>query len=357
VTPAARFLLSRLLGLPVALFGLATLAFAVVGLVPGDPAIRIAGEQADPEVIAAIREDLGLDDPLPVRYVDYLGSLVQGDLGTSYFTGTSVAQELGSRVGSSFALVIPGIVVAVVLGVAAGTWAGFHRGGWIDRVVNSVISLGQSVPEFLVGVVLIYLLFFVLGFAPPPTGQLDFTSTPPPEVTGAAVVDALLAGDLATFSVAVSHLVLPVLTLAVAIAPELAKTTRAAVVESLNHPSIEFHRSTGAGVRTIVVSVVAQARTPVVTYVGIVVAALMGGSAVVELLFSWNGVGEWALESTTNLDVPVIQAVVLFYGAMSLIAYALLEVVVIALDPRLSFASSTTSVRARAVRTAEGVSA
>jgi ABC-type dipeptide/oligopeptide/nickel transport system permease component len=348
VPPVLRYVLSRLIAFPVALFLLVTIAFLLVTLVPGDPAVKIAGEQADPTVLAAVRAEFGLDRPLPERYASYLGGLLQGDLGVSYYTKVPVAEELLSRVASSFTLVLPAIVLAVLIGVSAGTLAAFRGGGRTDRIVNGAISLGQSVPEFLVGVLLIYVLFYLLGWAPPATGQLDFTSAAPPTVTGSALVDGLLAGQWDTVGVAVSHLVLPVLTLVVALAPELAKTTRASVAEALHHPSIEFHRANGLPTAGIVRSVVAQARTPVVTYIGIIVAVLTGGSAVVELLFNWNGVGAWALDATTNLDIPAIQAVVLFYGGLSLLVYLLLEVLVTTLDPRLSFSAAPRLRRVRA---------
>ncbi|MEV1294202.1 ABC transporter permease [Pseudonocardia sp. NPDC049635] len=271
------------------------------------------------------------------------------DLGDSYFTDVPVAEELMSRAASSLTLVVPAIVLGVLVGVGAGTLAAFHSGGRTDRIVNGAISLGQSVPEFLIGVLLIYVFFALLGWAPPATGQLDFTSVPPPVVTGSALIDGLLAGQWSTVGVALSHLVLPVATLVVALAPELAKTTRASVTEALQHPSVEFHRANGMPTASIVRSVVAQARTPVITYIGIIVAVLAGGSAVVELLFNWNGVGSWALGATTQLDIPAIQAVVLVYGGLSLLVYLSLEVLVTTLDPRLSFGAGPRLRRARAV--------
>ncbi len=332
----ARLVLNRLLFLVAALFGVVTLSFLLVSVTPGDPAETVAGPLAGDEQVEAVRVELGLDKPFAERYVDYMGALVKGDLGTSYYSKQSVRGEIADKLPPTMLLIVVSVVLAALIGVAVGTAGAYFRGRIPDKAGRFGTGVFQAVPDFLLGLLLIYFVFYVLGWAPSPTGQLDITERPPPEVTGMVPIDALIAGDTALFSSAMQHLVLPVLTLALVYAAYFAKTARSTVGKALNSQQAQFARALGLPERTVVRYAFVEARSTIVTYGGVIFAALFGGEAIVERIFAWDGLGQWALQGILRLDVPVVQGMVLVAGAITLITYTLLDIVVGLLDPRIS---------------------
>jgi peptide/nickel transport system permease protein len=328
--------LSRLLFLVAALFGVVTLSFLLVSVTPGDPAETIAGPLAGDDQVAAVRAELGLDKPLVERYLDYIGGVLHGDLGTSYYSKQPVTSEITDKLPPTLELVALSILFAALLGVAVGMIGAYFRGRWPDGVARLATGVFQAVPDFLLGLLLIYFMFFVLGIAPAPTGQLGITDLPPPKVTGMIPIDALIAGDLSTFRSAMSHLLLPVMTLGLVYAAYFSKTSRSTVGKALNSQQAQFARALGLPERTVVRYAFVESRTTIVTYGGVIFATLVGGEAIVERIFAWDGLGQWALQGILRLDVPVVQGMVLVAGTITLITYTLLDIIVGLLDPRIS---------------------
>jgi ABC-type dipeptide/oligopeptide/nickel transport system permease component len=332
----ARLVLSRLLFLVAALFGVVTLSFLLVSVTPGDPAETIAGPLAGDDQVAAVRADLGLDQPLGQRYLDYMSGVLHGDLGISYYSKQPVTSEIADKLPPTLLLIALSILFAALLGVAVGMIGAYFRGRWPDKVTRLGTGVFQAVPDFLLGLLLIYFMFFVLGVAPSPTGQLGITDVPPPKVTGMIPVDALIAGDFATFSSSMSHHLLPVLTLGLVYAAYFAKTARSTVGKALNSQQTQFARALGLPERTVVRYAFVESRTTIVTYAGVIFATLLGGEAIVERIFAWDGLGQWALQGILRLDVPVVQGMVLVAGAITLVTYTVLDIIVGLLDPRIS---------------------
>lgn len=333
-----RLIISRLGFLVAALFGVVTLSFLLVSITPGDPARLIAGPMASNEQLAAIRADLGLDDSLWSRYVDYMGGLLRGDLGTSYYSNQPITSEIADRLPATLELVALSVLFAAVVGVAFGALAAYYRGRVADRVTRLGTGIFQAVPDFFLGLLLIYVVFFLLGLAPAPSGRLSIIEVPPPEVTGFMTIDSLLAGQWDTFGSALQHLVLPVLTLGLVYAAYFSKTARTTVGKALNSQQAQFARAMGLPERTVVRYAFVEARTTIVTYAGVIFAALLGGEAIVERVFAWNGIGAWSLQGILKLDLPVVQGMVLVAGLLTLLTYTLLDIVVGLLDPRISHA-------------------
>ena len=333
-----RLVLSRLGFLVAALFGVVTLSFLLVSITPGDPARLIGGPMASNEQLAAIRTDLGLDDPLWSRYVEYMGNLLQGDLGTSYYSKQPITSEIADRLPATLELVILSVLFAALVGVAFGALAAYHRGRTADKITRLGTGVFQAVPDFFLGLLLIYVVFFLLGLAPAPSGRLAITEASPPEVTGFITIDALLAGQWSTFASALHHLLLPVLTLGLVYAAYFSKTARTTIGKALNSQQAQFARAMGLPERTVVRYAFVEARTTIVTYAGVIFAALLGGEAIVERVFAWNGIGTWALQGIVKLDLPVVQGMVLVAGLLTLLTYTALDIVVGLLDPRISHA-------------------
>lgn len=334
-----RYLIRRLALLPIGVFVVVSLSFALVNLAPGDPARAIAGGLADEETLGGIRAELGLDQPIPQRYVSYVSALARGDLGTSFFTDRPVAEEIVQRLPDSMELVVMSLVVAGVLGLLLGGVGAYYRGRPVDRVARFTISGLQSIPDFFLGLVMIYVLFYLLGWAPAPVGRIGLLETRPPRVTGGLLTDAVIAGDWAIFWSGLRHSVMPVLALGVFYSAYFAKTTRAVLANAFASRQVEFARACGLPTRTIWAYALRDARTPIMTYGAILFAVLIGGAAIVEIVFAWGGVGEWAVERILSLDIPAIQGFVLVAGVITLITYVTLDVVVARLDPRISYES------------------
>lgn len=330
-----RIIIVRLLLLPPSLLAVATISFLLLAMMPGDPAVSVAGGFATPEALEAIRESLGLNDPLPVRYWNYLVALVHGDMGTSFVSGAPVSQELVRYLPNTVMLVTCGIGLAAVLGIPLGILAAYYRGRPIDRAARTWITLAQSVPLFIIGLLLIYVFYYLLHWAPSPVGILGFTDVDPPRVTGFVPIDAALVGAWSSFRSSLAHLVLPTLTLALVNLAFFGKITRGLMARELSSTRTEFARVQGLRELTVVNYAFKAVRIPIVTYGMLIFAQILGSSTVVELIFAWPGVSRWGLEGVLALDIPVVQAFVLFAGITTVVIYLLLDVIVALIDPRV----------------------
>ncbi len=202
------------------LAGVVVVTFLLTRALPGDPAAYFAGPAATREAVEQVRAQLGLDRPLPVQFLAYLGDLARGDLGVSITTGQPVLSDILARLPASAELTLLGLLFAAVLGITLGVLAALRPNGWLDNACRVVSTLGVCLPAFFTGLLLIYVFYYLLGWAPAPLGRLDAFSSPPPFVTGFFLVDSLLAGDLETFRSALAQLVLPALSLGIfAVAP------------------------------------------------------------------------------------------------------------------------------------------
>lgn len=332
-----RYARRRLLFLPVAVFVVATLAFLLVNVLPGNPSGVIAGPAASPEQIAAIEARLGLDQPMFDRYTTFLGDLVQWDLGRSYYTNREITEEVGRFLPNTLELVVLSLAVSTVVGIGLGTIAAYWHNRTPDRISRFVITVFQSVPDFFLALLLIYLLFYLVGVAPAPVGRLGLLESPPDRITGALLVDCLLQGEWSLFRSALSHSILPVLTLGIYYSSYFAKTTIASLLPALESKQVEFARASGLPERAVLVYAFRQARTPILTYGGILLAALTGGAAIVETIFSWGGFGEWAIDSILQLDIPAVQGFIVVAGLGTLLIFIALDLLVAALDPRVDY--------------------
>ncbi len=333
----AAYVLKRLAFLPLAMFLVITVSFFMVNLLPGDPARVIAGGFATDETLAKINADLGLDQPLLPRFGDYLSGLVKGDLGISFETQVPVADGVVRFLPATIELVLPALLFAAVGGIALGTFGAYYRGRAPDRITSAFVSLGQAVPDFFLGIVLIYVLFFRLGLTPGPEGRLGFLDTVPESRTNFMFLDAALDGEWSTFGSLVSHAILPWLTLALVYMAYFARVTRSVVTNALDSQQVEFARACGLPERTVLHYAFLEARTSVLTFGGILFAALIGGAAIVESIFSWNGFGQWGLDAMLRLDIPVILGFIVVSGILTLLVFFVIDLLVLKLDPRVSY--------------------
>ena len=331
-----KYLSRRLLLMVISLWFLITVTFLLVTLAPSDPARTIGGQYATPDQIAQIRSRLGLDKSLLARYLEYWKDLAHGSLGNSLFgSNASVRGQIWKYLPSTVELIILSLCVAIVIGMILGSLSAYFHRRWPDRAASTVTGVLQSTPDFIVGVVLIYFFSYLLGIFPGPEGQLSIVTTPPPRVTGMVIVDSVLAGQWSTFHDALMHAFLPVLTLGLVIAAVFARISRTVLREALESDQTKFARACGLPERQVLRYALLSSRTPIMTFGAIVFGSLFGGTAIVETIFNWNGLSQWAVQSMQRSDYPSAQGFVLLAGVITLLVYVLLDVATAVFDPRI----------------------
>lgn len=328
----------RLLGAVPSVIGVLVVTFLLTRALPGDPAAFFAGPAATPQAIEEIRKSLGLDKSLPEQFVVYLEDLVRGDLGNSVATGQPVATEIRTRLPASLELTLYSLLVSVLIAVPLGVLAATRPGSVVDHTCRVVTTAGVSLPAFFTGLLLIYVLYYRLGWAPAPLGRLDIFYSAPTSITGFYTIDALLEGNFEIFRAAVAQLILPVAALAIFTLAPLARMTRAAMLEVLNSDFIRTARASGLPKAKIVYGYAFRnAMLPVVTTLGMVFSFLLGANVLVEKVFSWPGIGTFAIEALIALDYAPIQGFVLTMALLYVGLNLAIDILYIVIDPRVGF--------------------
>jgi peptide/nickel transport system permease protein len=332
-----RFVVRRLAALVLLSLGITLVAFVLTQLVPGNAVATNLGEQAagDPAAVAAFKHHYGLDRPLPVRYAIYLDHLVHGDLGQSSLTHDAVTHDLGQFIPATAELALYSILFASVVGIAFGVVAALRRNRPADHVLRVASLAGISMPTFWIALIALYLGFYKLGWFPG-AERLDPGANPPTHVTGLYTIDALLHGDWGLYVQALHHLVLPALVLAAFNVSLLTRFTRSAVLEVIGNDYVRAARAKGMPERVVIVRYILRAALPsVVTVLGLVFANVLTGAVLVEKIFSWPGIGQYAYEAAVNLDVPAIAGVSLFVAVVYVTVNFVVDVLYGVIDPRI----------------------
>jgi peptide/nickel transport system permease protein len=331
----ARYAVRRLVLLVPVLLGVSVLAFVLLRAIPGDPIERMASEFVPRARVEQLRREAGLTDPLYVQYVRYVARLARGDAGTSFQSGLPVTAELAEAFPATFELTTYAMLLTAVAGVGLGVMAAVRRDGWVDHAVRVVSVAGLSVPLFWLGLLLIYLLYYKLDLLPGPLGRIEPLVPPPAKVTGLYTVDALVTGNWPALRSSTRMLILPVLTLtASAIAP-LARITRTEVLEALDSDYVRAARSLGLAPRTVLRKAVRNGLLPIVTVMATIYGYLLSGSILVESIFAWPGMGQYAFNAIGSSDYNAVQGYILAVTFVYVVIYLALDVVYHALDPRV----------------------
>jgi peptide/nickel transport system permease protein len=309
-------ILRRLAVSVVMLTAVSALIFVVLRLLPGDPVITRLGATPgiSPATIAQLRKDAGLDDPIVVQYLSWMGGVLHGDFGRSYFNQYSVTQLIGQRLPTTIELTILSMIIAVVLAVPAALLTARRPGGVLDRALTTLSSAGMALPNFIVGVLLI-VIFAVKWSVLPSRGFIPIGES--------------LGGNLRS-------MLLPSLTLAIAAAPLLLRFLRASLLEVLTAPFLRTARGKGASdARVLLLHAFRNALIPAVTMLGLIVGYTLGGAVIIEYIFGLPGLGSLAVDSVTKRDYAVLQSCVLLISAMFILTTLVVDIVTGILDPRL----------------------
>lgn len=333
-----RLITTRALGAIPNLLGVIVVTFALTHLLPGDPAAYFAGPAATAASVEQTRHRLGLDHSLPQQFAAYVWRLFHGDLGQSLISGQPVLTDLAQRLPASLELTLGALVLAFAIGIPLGMQAALRPGGLIDRLCSAVSTLGQAMPTFFLGLLLVYVFYYLLDWAPAPLGRLDSIVSPPPSVTGLWTVDAALAGDLPLLAAVLAQLALPVVTLALFGVGPLARMTRASLIEVLRSDYVRSARAAGLPRRQVLwVYAFRNALVPILNTAGMVFSFLLGANVLVEKVFGWPGIGAYAIEALLASDFAPVQGFVivmaLFYVAVNLA----IDLVAVLVDPRVTF--------------------
>jgi peptide/nickel transport system permease protein len=335
-----RVILKRLLAALPNLVGVVIITFLLTRAIPGDPAVYFAGGAATQEAIDQVRTQLGLDRPLMAQFTSYVGALFRGDLGLSLTTGQPVLQELLQRLPASLELVLMALVLACAVAVPMGVLAATRPGSWFDQLSRVLITAGVSLPTFFTGLLLAYVFYFLLGWAPSPLGRLDPIWSPPPTVTGLYVIDAAFTGDGALWWACVKQLLLPVVTMALFVLAPIARMTRASMIAVLSSDFIRTARASGLSDTTVLVRyALRNALLPVITTLGMVFGFMIGSSVIIEKVFGWPGVGSYAIDALTASDYAPVQGFVLTMGLLFVALNLLVDLLYVLIDPRVSIDS------------------
>jgi len=320
------------------LWGITLVTFFLSRVVPGDPARLLAGPQASPAEVAHLARFYGLDDPLIVQYGHYLRNLLHGNLGFSFVTRRNVRTDIATFLPATIELAGYALVVGFVLALVTGTVAAYRRGTSADAAGRLSAIAGLSLPVFWLALLLQLLFHTELGWLPL-GGRLDPSVTPPPHITGLLTVDSLLTGNLATFVNAVEHLVLPVVVLAAGVYGLMVRIMRTSVLDSLGEEYVRTAEAKGLSRwRVLRRHVLRNAMLPAVTVLGLEFGLLAAGVFVVESVFQWPGLGNYAFQAIQANDYNATMGATLVIAVLYVVINLIVDIVYLYLDPRIRYA-------------------
>lgn len=318
------------------LFGVSLICFFLTYMLPGNPAMVKAGPFATPEHLAETEREMGLDRPLPEQYFRYAKGLLRGDLGESSATGRPVAQDFMQRLPATLELTFASLFIAILVGIPLGVLAAVHRDTFIDHVGRVVGIAGVAMPTFWTGLLFVYVFFYLLGIAPAPLGRLGTGIAAPQHITGLYVVDSLLTGNWDALRSSLYQLMLPAATLGLSVMAPVARMVRSTMLEILESDYVKAAWAAGLPRRTVIYGdALRNALIPIITILGIVFGFLMSGNAVVESVFAWPGIGNYAVTALMTKDSGPIQSFVLFVALMYVAVNLLVDLAYGIADPRI----------------------
>ena len=338
MSPLLRTLIHRLLSSLVVLIGVSMLMFAIARVIPGDPARIALGPNATEAQVQALRRERHLDQPLPLQYWEYIRELMHGNLGNSLYSNRPVRVDIEQYLPATLELVFTAGLLMVLIGMPVGVLSARYRGRWGDHLGRLGAIMSVSTPAFVWGVIL-QLLFAYLWRLFPIEGRLTAALAPPPDITGFFVIDSILAGDGRALIDALHHLALPALALAMAGIGQTSRLTRASMVETYRKPFIEMAHAYGFRDSRIANRYAFRpALVPVLTILGLDLAALLGNAFLVESVFGWPGLSRYGVEVILHKDLDAIVGTVLIIATAFLVANIAVDLLVALVNPRIRFA-------------------
>ena len=333
-----KYLLRRIFALIFVLWGMSLVTFSISHVIPVDPAAASAGMEGNPKVIEGIRREMGLDRPLHEQYLRYIGNIVlKGDLGYSILNKRPVLQDIITFLPASIELAAFSLLLCTVIGILLGIFTATRPGGFADALVRVFAIGGVAVPVFWLALLMQLVFYGILGWFPD-GGRLGWQFESPPTATHLYLLDSLLAGQGSVFLDGLKHLILPGFTLALANIAVITRMTRSSLLEVLHQDYIKAARARGLSHRQVLIRhAMKNALIPVVTVIGLQLGHLIAWVFLVEIIFSWPGIGSYMLRSIVNLDFPAVMGCTMFTSCIYVLINLCVDVIYIILDPRISY--------------------
>lgn len=332
------YITTRLLLAPLMLWTITSLVFLLLRATPGDPADAILGGRAPESAKNDLRQQLGLDLPLPIQYLKYLGDLLRLDLGSSLTSrGQSVWEIIQQYFPATVELAVYSLAIAFIVGVVIGSISASKPGTFIDAAGRLFSIITYSLPLFWVGM-LVQLIFSVqLGWFPLGT-RFPLTLTPPPGITGLYTIDSLLSGNIEQFFIALHHLALPCFTLGILLSGVFERIVRVNLKQTLKADYVEAAKARGIPDRKILLAhALKNALIPVITLLGLLLASLLGGAVLTEVTFSWPGLGNRLYDAISLRDYPTVQGIIVFFAGIVVVASIAIDIINAYIDPRIRY--------------------
>lgn len=330
----ARFLVVRLAVAAPVVLGIVFLTFMLIRIGNLDPVAMLAGPMADQQMLDTVRRQLDLDRPLFEQFITYLTRLAHGDLGVSWQGGKSVAEEILLHLPVTLELVILSVTVATAIGVPIGLRAAFRPNRSFDQMARFGALTCFSVPTYWLGLMAIFVFFYLLRWAPPPMGRIGLEVAAPALVTGSLLIDSVIAGNWAALRSAAAQLVLPVACFTIVATAPIIKQTRAIAIEVLSSDYIRHARACGFSRATLRRIALRNSLAPILTFLGTEFTSLLAAASLIEYIFAWGGIGQWGLNAILLGDFAVVQGYVLTLALASVIVFVVVDLAVLLLEPR-----------------------
>lgn len=331
------YVIRRIFGLVIVLIGICVLTFTLSRVLPADPA-RAAIGKAGAEHYAAMREKMGLDQPLPEQFWRYVSGLARGDLGYSYSSRRPVAEDIGAYFPATIELSVAALSIALVVGAPLGVLSAAHRDTPLDRTAGWVALASVALPLFVVGLVFQVVFYKMLGWFPA-AGRISPELGAPARLTGIFTLDSLLHGDWARFADSLRHLVLPAVTLAIPLTAIISRVIRSSMLEALARDYVRTARSKGlAEQRVIYRHALRNAMLPAVTSLGMIFGSILGGAFLVEVVYNFPGLGLYVLNSILKAEAAPIVSATLLVATVYMILNLLVDIAYVFIDPRIRYA-------------------
>ncbi|RAK07372.1 peptide/nickel transport system permease protein [Halanaerobium saccharolyticum] len=330
------YIIKRLLALIPILIGVAIIVFLIVHLIPGDPAQTMLGERATDAALERLREQMGLNDPLPVQFWRYVKDLLRGDFGRSIMSNNPVSTELAQRFPATLELSFFAMLFAVLVGVPAGIFASIKQNSWFDNMSMMIALIGVSMPIFWLGLMFIWLFAVELGWFPPSSRigvGLEFVP-----ITNLYVIDSIIQQNFAAFKNVLHHLVLPAVALGTIPMAIIARMTRSSMLEVLKKDYIRTAFAKGLKKKMVIFKhALKNAMVPIITVVGLQFGVLLGGAVMTETIFSWPGLGKYLVDAIYARDFPIVQGGILFFAGVFVIVNLIVDLSYALVDPRIQY--------------------
>jgi len=332
---AWQYILKRLLLLIPVLFGVTILTFSISHVVPANPALVVLGPHATPDRVKVLKEKWGLDKPVYIQYLIYLKGVLKGDLGTSLHTNQPVAEDLKAYFPATFELTTASMFLCLMFGIPLGIIAAVKKDKMIDHITRIFSLIGVSIPIFWLGLLLLLVLYFKLGFLPG-GGRLPSLAVPPKHITGLYILDSLLTGNWEILKESVIHIILPASCLGFAVIGVISRMTRSSMLNILGEDYIKTARAKGLKERKVIYQhALRNAILPIVTISGILYGQLLAGAVLTETIFSWPGMGLYTVTSIMQLDFQPIMGFTIVVAFVYVVLNLLVDILYVIFDPRI----------------------